>query len=107
MTVTLDRVRKNGSLYEFRIRLQMADAQEAFQSHLDWTVNNEIYLLAADGTRVENPNFERYLERSDEVGFAYLFPLAGELTDYQLIYRSPAAMVDLPVDYVLEEIKLP
>ena len=107
LTVTLDRVRKNGALYEFRVRVRLAAAEEAFQSHLDWAANNVVYLVADDGTRIENPNFERYLERSNETGFAYLFPVPGDLTGYRLVYQSPAAMVELPVEYQLKEIELP
>ena len=107
LTITLDRVRKNGALYEFRVRVRMADAAEAFQSHLDWTANNVVYLVNPAGERLENPNFERYLERSDEIGFSYLFPVPGELTGYRLIYQTPAAMLELPVDYQLQDIELP
>ena len=49
LQVTLDRVRKNGAVYEFRVRLRMPNAEEAFQSHLDWVANNITYLVAPDG----------------------------------------------------------
>ncbi len=107
LTVTLDRVRKNGALYEFRVRIRLANAEVAFQSHLDWTANNVVYLIGPTGERLENPNFERYLERSDEIGFAYLFPVSGELSGYRLVYQTPAAMLELPVDYQLQDIELP
>ncbi len=107
LTVTLDRVRKNGILYEFRIRLRFQDADDSLQSHLDWASNNEVYLVAPDGTRIDNPNFEKYLEREDEVGYAYLFPTEGDLTGHRLVYKSPAAIINLPIDYELTDIPLP
>jgi hypothetical protein len=107
LQVTLDRVRKNGAVYEFRVRLRMPGAEEAFQSHLDWVANNVTYLVAPDGTRIENPNLERFLERSDEVGYAYLFPVTGELTGYRFVYQSPVAMIEVPVDYQIDRIALP
>ena len=107
LTVTLDRVRKNGTLYEFRIRLRIQNAGGALQSHLDWASNNEVYLVAPDGTRIDNPNFEKYLERDDEVGYAYLFPTEGDLKGHQLVYKSPAAIINLPIEYELTDIPLP
>jgi hypothetical protein len=107
LEVTLERVRQNGTVYEFRVRLRLLNEGDSFQSHLDWVSNNVVYLVNAQGERVEQPNFERYLEREREVGYAYLFPLSGELDDYRLVYRSPAAILTIPVDYELKEIPLP
>ncbi len=107
LQVTLDRVRRNGAVYEFRLRLRMPNAEQAFQSHLDWVANNIAYLVGPDGTRIENPNLERFLERSDEVGYAYLFPVAGDLSGYRFVYQSPVAMIELPIEYEIEGIPLP
>ena len=108
LTVTLDQVRKNGSLFEVRIRLKIANAGKAFQSHLDWASNNEVYLEGPDGQRIDNPNFERYFESEEEIGFAYLFPIdEEEITGYRLVYKSPVAIVDVPFDFELTEIELP
>ena len=108
LTVTLDEVRKNGSVFEVRVRLKIANAGKAFQSHLDWASNNEVYLVGPDGQQIDNPNFERYLEREDEIGFAYLFPIdEEEITGYRLVYKSPVAIVDVPFEFELKEIELP
>ncbi|MDG2380792.1 MAG: hypothetical protein P8N76_03890 [Pirellulaceae bacterium] len=108
LTVTLERVRKNGSLFEFRIRVKFDNPSGAFQSHLDWASNNQVYLINDTGKRIENPNFERYLERSQEVGFAYLFPLGDEdIANWKLVYQSPAAIIDVPIKYTLTDIELP
>lgn len=105
--VTLERVRKNGSVYEFRIRLKLADDGPQFESYLDWASSNTIYLVDSEGKQIDNPNYERYLERDREIGFAYLFPLSGELKDYKLVYKSPASLVNVPVDYTIRNIDLP
>jgi hypothetical protein len=107
MEVTLERVRQNGAVYEFRIRLGLLKPGDRFQSHLDWVSNNEVYLVNAQGEKIDNPNFERYLEREQEVGFGYLFPVSGELKDYRLIYRTPASILTVPVEYELNDIPLP
>jgi hypothetical protein len=107
MEVTLERVRQNGAVYEFRIRLRLLKAGDQFQSHLDWVSNNEVFLVKAQGEKIDNPNFERYLEREREVGFGYLFPVSGDLTEYRLVYRSPASILTVPVEYELKDIPLP
>jgi hypothetical protein len=107
MEVVLERVRQNGAVYEFRIRLRLLNADQSFQSHLDWASNNEVYLINEGGEKIDNPNFERYLEREREIGFGYLFPLSGDIKDYRLVYRSPASILTIPVDYELNDIPLP
>jgi hypothetical protein len=107
LEVTLERVRKNGAVYEFRIHLRLLREDDTFQSHLDWASNNVVYLVNSKGQKVDNPNFERYLEREREVGMAYLFPLGDNLDDYRLVYRSPAGMLTVPVEYELHDIALP
>ena len=64
-------------------------------------------LVDADGKQADEPNYEKYLERTNEVGFSYLFPVSGELTGYTFIYRTPAGIAEVPVDYELNGIKLP
>jgi hypothetical protein len=107
LEVTLDRVRKNGAVYELRVRLRLLNADESFESHLDWTSNNVVYLVDGQGNRIDNPNFERYLEGTREIGYAYLFPVEGDIKDYRLVYRSPAAILTVPIDYELKGIDLP
>ena len=107
ITVTVERVTKNRSVYEVRVKLRLDRASDSLQSHLDWASNNEAYLVDANGVRIENPTFERYLERSQEIGFAYLFPISGSIDGYRFVYKSPAAIIELPVEYELKDIALP
>ena len=90
-----------------RVRLRLLNTQDTFQSHLDWVSNNVVYLVNSRGEKIEQPNFERYLEREREVGYGYLFPVPDDLKDYQLVYRVPVSLVTVPVDYELHEIPLP
>jgi hypothetical protein len=106
IVVVLDRVLKNRALYEIRVRLRLEDGSQSLQSHLDWVSNNEAYLVADDKTRVENPSFERYLEREQEIGFAYLFPV-DDISKYRFVYKTPAAIVELPIAFELKDIDLP
>lgn len=106
VVVVLDRVIKNRSLYEFRVKLRLEDAAQSLQSHLDWVANNEAFLIAEDGTQVDNLSYERYLEREEEIGFAYRFRVT-DIAKYRFIYKTPAAIIDMPVAYELKDIELP
>lgn len=107
VTVTLDRAAKIRMIHEFRIKLRLSENPAALQSHLDWASNNVIYLEDKDGKKVENPTFEQYLARENEVGFRYLFPLEDDIENYKLVYRTPAGMINLPVEFELKDIELP
>lgn len=105
--VTLESVRRNGSAYVCRLKLKMPATSAPLESHLDWASNNVVFLRKPDGTKIDNPNYERYLERNNEVGYDYLFPVEGDLTDYRLIYQTPSSMIEVPVDYELKDLPLP
>ena len=107
VTITLDRVTKNRDIYEIRIRVKLAQNSERSQSHLDWAANNVIQLISPDGKRIEDPNYERYFERDNEIGFRYLFPLEDDIKDYKLRYKTPASMIEVPVEYEIKGIDLP
>lgn len=107
VSVTLDRITKNRDIYEIRIRVKLSDSSEEMQTHLDWAASNVVRLISNEGKRIEDPNFERYLERENEIGFAYLFPLEDDIKNYKLFYKTPASMIEVPVEYELTDIDLP
>ena len=107
LTVTLDRVTLRNELLQVRVRLRLDQASESLQSHLDWASNNVIYLKDNEGKRYENPNFEQYLEREQEIGFMYIFPIETPIEKLSLIYKTPAAIVEAPIQYELKNIPLP
>ena len=107
MTVVLDRVRRNGGVQEISVRLRFDQPGDSLQSHLDWVSNNEAILLDASGKQADEPNYEKYLERENEVGFSYLFPVSGPLIGYTFIYKTPSGIADVPIDYELKDITLP
>ena len=44
---------------------------------------------------------------TEEVGVAYQFPLPDGLTGCRFVYRTPAMMIEMPVEYELKDIPLP
>lgn len=117
-TVSLERFKRSGPVWELRMRLRLDNATDAFASHRGWVFQNLSYLETADGARIEHAGFETVLQTENEVGLVYLFDLAdlesaeeGEagIDPRRLtwVYRTPVSVVSLPVKYELSEILLP
>lgn len=107
VTIILEQVRKNLELYEVRVRVQFDKAANALESHRGWVYNNDAYLLDAAGQRVENAGLEATRQDINEIGLAYKFVLDNGLAGHTFVYKTPAAIVRMPVAYELKNIDLP
>ncbi len=107
VTVVLQRVRKNADVHQVRILVRFDEAGGALESHRGWIYGNEAYLLDPNGNRVDLASLETTRQQVDEIGLAYNFATPGELKDYKFVYKTPAAIVSLPVKYELKNIALP
>jgi hypothetical protein len=105
--VTLDDVRKNGAVWEVHMRFALDEANGALQSHRNWVFQNLSYLVDKDGKRIENAGLETTRQTPNEVGVAYLFDVPDGLDGLSWVYETPAAIVDLPVEYEVKDIELP
>ncbi len=105
--VTLDDVKKNNAIWEIHMRFALDEANGALQSHRGWVFQNLSYLVDKDGKRIENAGFETTRQTPNEVGVAYLFDVPEGLDGLTWVYETPAAIVDLPVEYELKDIELP
>jgi hypothetical protein len=105
--VTLDDVRKNNAIWELHMRLALDEENEALQSHRGWAFQNVSYLVGADGEPIDNAGMETTRQTRNEVGVAYLFDLPQGIEGLSWVYESPAAIVELPVEYELKDIELP
>ncbi len=106
--VTLNRVRKSQDLWEFHMRLKVESAETGLESHRGWVFQNLTYLLNQQGELIDHAGFETTMQTKTEVGLTYLFDLpTDDLTAYTWVYRTPAAIVRLPIEYELKEIPLP
>lgn len=107
-TVTLQRVRNNLAVQELRMRIAFENAENALESHRSWIYNNETYLIDGEGNRHEYAAFETTLQLEDEYGFAYMFDVSeDEIPKCKWVYKTPAAIVKLPVEFELKDIELP
>jgi len=106
--VILDRTRKNQALWEIHMRIQVDGEETGLQSHRGWVFQNATYLLDPNGGIVEHAGFETTRQSESELGLAYFFDLPGDdLAGYTWVYRTPAAIVSVPVEYELKDIPLP
>ena len=64
-------------------------------------------LRPSDGHPIDNAGFETTRQSSNEVGIAYLFDLPDGIEGLTWVYETPAAIVELPVEYELKDIELP
>jgi len=107
VSVTFERMRKNLDLYEVRMALRFDDAGDALASHRGWVYSNEAYVLDADGKRVDNVGGHPTRQLPDEIGFAYMFELPSGPEKCKFVYKTPALILHVPVEYELREILLP
>jgi hypothetical protein len=105
--VALDDVRKNNAIWEVHMRLALDEHNDALQSHRGWAFQNLSYLVGPDGEPIDNAGFETTRQTRNEVGIAYLFDLPDGIDGLSWVYETPAAIVELPVEYELKDIELP
>jgi len=112
VTVALNSVRKNQELWEIRMRLKVDSTETGLESHRGWVFQNLTYLLNKQGEIIDHAGFETTMQSETEVGLAYFFDLPDDnlsdnLSEYTWVYRTPAAIVRMPVEFELKDILLP
>jgi hypothetical protein len=109
VTVVVESCRKNGDIYDVGMRVRFDRAANALESHRGWIYNNESFMLDAKGTRIENAGLEATLLGNNEVGLSYKFDIGENAMPkgYKFVYRTPAAIIKIPVDFELKGIDLP
>ena len=108
VTVTFERAKKNGEVYDVELRVQFDKAANALESHRGWIYNNPSFLLDEKGNRIENAGLEATLVQNNEVRLSYKFDLEKTLLkDCKFVYKTPAAIFKVPVEFEVKNIDLP
>ena len=108
VNVTLNGVRKNQDLWEVYMKVKVESAETGLESHRGWVFQNLTYLLNKQGELIDHAGFETTMQTETEVGLAYFFELTNDdLSEYTWVYRTPAAIVRMPVEFELTDIPLP
>jgi hypothetical protein len=109
VTVVMRECRKNEEIYDVKVRVKFGDAGKALESHQGWIYDNECYLLDKSGNRIEVAGLEATSTGANEVGLDFKFDLGDETSakGYKFIYKTPAAIVRIPIEFELKNIDLP
>jgi hypothetical protein len=105
--VTVDDVRKNNAIWEVHMRLGLDESNPALESHRGWAYQNKSYLVGKDGQPIDTAGIETTRQTPNEVGVAYLFDLPEGIEGLSWVYETPAAIIELPVEYEIRDIELP
>lgn len=109
VTVAIDEARRNNDIFDVSIRVQFDKAANALESHRGWILTNECYLVDPKGNRIDQAGIEAELQDVNEVGLSYKFDLGDvkSLAGYKFVYKTPAAIIRIPVEFELTGIDLP
>jgi hypothetical protein len=109
VAVTIDRVVKNQALWEIHVRVAVESGDAGLDVAGGWVFQNLATLVDKEGEVLDNAGFETTLQTEDEIGFAYFYelPEGRQLSDYAWVYRTPASIVTVPVEFKLENVPLP
>lgn len=107
VTVSLKDVRKNGEIWELHMEMRLEDAGDSLASHRGWAFQNVSYLTGADGEPIEHAGFETTMQTPDTLGLAYLFDLPDGPKGLTWVYKSPAAIARVPLEFTLRDLPLP
>jgi len=109
VTVVMRECKKNEEIYDVKVRVKFGDAGKALESHQGWIYDNECYLLDKAGNKIENAGLEATSTGPNEVGLDYKFDLGDDASakGYKFIYKTPAAIVRIPIEFEIKNIDLP
>jgi hypothetical protein len=104
-TVTFGGIKKNEDVYMVTLSLSFDEENNALESHQGWVFQNQVYLENEKGEREESIGLETMQQDNSKVTIRYLFiEYPGNRT---LVYKTPAAIVRIPVTIELKKIPLP
>jgi hypothetical protein len=114
VTVRLVRFARVDDRWEAEFDLTYPPGQPEFESFETWATGNTLRLVAPGAGRVFTPDNFDLIESSQRVRATYRFQIGERkgltITDiqgWQLIYDTPAPLVEFPVRFELKDIPLP
>ncbi len=108
VTVTLERVVKNQALWEVHMHVHIGAQGDDADASRGWVFQNLTFLEdKKSGEKIDHAGYETTMQSEREAGFAYFFELPDDIGNYTWVYRTPAAIVNLPVEYELNDVPLP
>jgi hypothetical protein len=112
-TCSLEQVKLGVRAWSVEIRTTLPASGPDFSSHETWYANNEAYLLALDGkTRLYPTGLEHQVGDARKAVTVYHFADSpagrrGAATDWTLVFRAPASMVERAIPFEFRDVPLP
>lgn len=103
--VTFGGMSKNEDLFGITVGLSFDEGHSALESYRSWVRNNQLYLEDAQGQRIDFIADDLVGQTENEVTIRYYFENDPKKTT--LFYKTPAAIVKIPVKVSLKKIPLP
>jgi hypothetical protein len=108
VSITLSSVRENQGLTELHMQVKFDDSLPESVTLGSWNYQNETFIEDGDGKRIDHSGFETTMQSPRELGLAYYFDApAKKLSKCSWVYRTPAAIVEVPIEFEFKDIKLP
>lgn len=104
-TVTFGGIKKNEDLWSVIVSLSFEEEHNALESHQGWVFQNTVYLQDGKGEKEEAVGSETIQQDKTRVTIKYFF--LKEPKNRTLVYKTPAAIVKMPVEVKLTKIPLP
>lgn len=103
-TVTFHGYHKNEDLFAVTVELSFDEDSNNVDSHLRWAYDNVVEMVSA-GQRIEPVASETVMQRGQRMKVLYLFE--EDPADCDLVYKTPAAIVKVNLDFELNNVPLP
>jgi hypothetical protein len=103
--VTFGGIRKNEDLHGVTVKLAFEEEHNALESHQGWAFNNPCYLENSAGKKFEPVAYETLRQDNEQIAIQFYF--VEDPQELTLVYRTAAAIVEIPVKVLLKGIPLP
>ena len=103
-TVTFHGYQKNEDLFAVTLELSFDENSDSVDSHLRWAYDNTVEMISAD-QRFEAVASETVMQQGRRLKVLYLFEEDPATCD--LVYKTPAAIVKVDLDFELNDVPLP
>ena len=97
--------RKNDDIWSVLVNIGFDESNNADESYLGWVFENEAYLVDAEGNKHDYIGYESFSSQENRIGVQYLFDV--DPAKCSLVYKTPAAIVKMPIKFKLAKIPLP
>ena len=103
-TVTFHGYEKNEDLFAVMVELSFDEDTNSVDSHLRWAYDNVVEMIDG-GQRIEPVASETVMQRGQRMKVMYLFE--EDPAESDLVYKTPAAIVKVNLDFELNNVPLP